>query len=177
MATKKSMWVPFGILMISAWVLGSAIQAGSEMLKLQDSNVVTTSQQFPIGNVEGASITFFVRDGLFVSENGELGSTKTIVASQWIPGKSTLFFLGHIMYICGDGSTIVGTLQPGSSSPDPEGKVGKIQKASGELTFGSGRFKGIKGSQSMTGRILKPGKGEISGKAYNEFILTYTLSP
>jgi hypothetical protein len=29
MATKKLMWVLFGILMISAWVLGSAIQAGA----------------------------------------------------------------------------------------------------------------------------------------------------
>jgi hypothetical protein len=29
----------------------------------------------------------------------------------------------------------------------------------------------------MTGKILKPQKGEIAGKACNEFILTYTLSP
>ena len=32
MATKKSMWVLFGILVISAWVLGSAIQAGAETM-------------------------------------------------------------------------------------------------------------------------------------------------
>ena len=32
MATKKPIWVLFGILVISAWILGSAIQVGAETL-------------------------------------------------------------------------------------------------------------------------------------------------
>jgi steroid delta-isomerase-like uncharacterized protein len=36
MATKKSMWMIFGSLMISAWVLGSAIQAGAQTQGLND---------------------------------------------------------------------------------------------------------------------------------------------
>jgi hypothetical protein len=32
MATKKSMWVLFGILIISGWIFGAAIQAGAETM-------------------------------------------------------------------------------------------------------------------------------------------------
>lgn len=36
MATRKSTWIIFGILVISAWVLGSAIQAGAQTQVLND---------------------------------------------------------------------------------------------------------------------------------------------
>ena len=36
MATKKSMWVLFGILVISAWVLGSVITGRSGDYEVQD---------------------------------------------------------------------------------------------------------------------------------------------
>jgi len=35
MTTKKSVWVLFGILVLSAWVLGSAIQVGAETMKFR----------------------------------------------------------------------------------------------------------------------------------------------
>jgi len=176
MGTKKSVFILLGVFFFMAGFLGSAKEVGAETLKLKVSNVVTKSEVFPVGNVEEFSIFFVVREGVFVLENGEFGSFKAVVTSEWTKGKGHLF-LGYIMFIFVDGSTIVGTFQTGKAWPDPEGKVGGIQKASGELTNGSGRFKGIKGTQSMTGKFLKPLKGESAGKAYIEFILTYTLSP
>jgi hypothetical protein len=173
MGTKKSIFVLLAVFFIIAGFLGSANGVGAETLKLKVSNVVTKSEVFPVGNVEEFRIGFVVREGVFFGENGELGSFKAVVTSEWTKGKGHSF-LGYIMFIFGDGSTIVGTFQEGTVWPDPERKVAGIQKASGELTNGSGRFKGIKGTQSMTGKLLKPVKGENAPKAYNEFILTYT---
>jgi hypothetical protein len=175
MGAKKTILFLFGVFFFVAGFLGSANPVGAETLKLKVSNVVAKGEVFPVGNVEEFSIGSVVRDGVFVLENGEFGSFKAVVTSEWTKGKGHSF-LGYIMFIFGDGSTIVGTFHTGTVRPDPEGKVGGVQKASGELTNGSGRYKGIKGTQSMTGKILKPLKGESAGKAYNEFILTYTLS-
>lgn len=170
------MIVLFGILVISAWVLGSAIYAEAETLKMEVSNVVTKIEVIPIENIQAAGIMPMVRDGLFRTENGELGSMKFIGTGYGVQGKGGSF-LGYLVFIYGDGSTIVGTIQPGNYWPDPEGKSLSQQKALGELINGSGRFKGIKGTLKMTGSLLKLTKGEIAPKAYNEFILTYTLTP
>ncbi len=176
MTTKKSFIVVLGLFFITAGFWGFANGVGAETLKIQVSNVVTKIEQFPVENIEGTGLLFMVRDGTFALENGELGSMKAIVTGDWTKGKGGSF-LGYIEYIFGDGSTIVGTLQPGTFWHDPEGKLGGFQKASGQLIIGTGRFKGIKGTQTMTGKLLKTIKGENGSKAYNEFILTYTLSP
>jgi len=176
MATKKTFFVLLGLFFITAGFLGFANGVCAETLKLQVTNVVTKIEAIPIENIEGTVILPMVRDGVFVSENGEVGSMKFIGTAYGVVGKGGSFF-GYLVYIFGDGSTIVGTIQPGTFWPDPEGKLAGIQKASGELINGSGRFKGIKGTQTMTGKLLKLVKGEIASKVYNDFILTYTLSP
>jgi hypothetical protein len=161
---------------MAAGFLGFAEGVGAETLKLQISTVVTKVEPFPIENIEGTVLVLLVKDGVFVLENGELGSFKFIGTTCNTVGKGGSF-LGYTVYIFRDGSTIVGTFQPGTSWGDPEGKVAGIQKASGELIMGSGRFKGIKGTLTMTGKLLKPLKGELASKSHNEIILTYTLSP
>ena len=181
MATKKSFFVLLGLFFITAGFLGFANGVGAETLKLQVSNVVIKVEAMPVENIAGYAINPLIRDGLFVSENGELGSTKFIGVGTGGPSgmKDTSFsgFLGYAEFIFGDGSTIVGKLSSGSWWPDPEGKVMGLQKASGELLAGSGRFKGIKGTISMDGKMLKLTKGEIAPKGYNAFTLEYTLSP
>ncbi len=85
--------------------------------------------------------------------------------------------MGYIEYVFPDGSTIFGTIPIASWLVDQEGKFAGIMKASGDLTMGSGRFKGIKGTQTMTGKLLKRVQGEIAPKAHNEYTLTFNLSP
>lgn len=176
MATKISFYVLLSVFIIIAGFLGFTNTIGAETLKIEASNVVTKSEVFPIENIEATTMAYMVRDGTFVLENGELGSMKAMVTGAGTVGKG-VSFLGFIVYMFGDGSTIVGTFQQGTTWPDPEKKVLALQKSSGELIMGSGRFKGIKGTQTMTGKLLKPIKGESFPKAFNEFILTYTLSP
>ena len=175
MAAKKTFLVLLGLFFITAGLLGFVNGVGAETLKLQVPNVVTKVEPFPVENIEGTVILPLIRDGLFVSENGELGSIKFIGTACNTAGKGGPFS-GYIEYIFGDGSTILGSMA-GTFWPDPERKLAGIQKASGELIMGSGRFKGIKGTLTMTGKLLKTIKGEIASKTYNEIILTYTLSP
>ena len=61
MATKKSMCVLFGILVISACVLGSVIQAGAETLKFKGYTYVTKAESVPVGDVDGHTVTFTTR--------------------------------------------------------------------------------------------------------------------
>lgn len=173
---KKPFYVLFFALFLIVLCLGYAYGAGEEKLKIMVSNVVTKSEQFPVGANEETGLTYIVRDGVFTLENGELGSFKAVVSSQWIKDKPGTY-LGYSVFVFGDGSTIVGTFREGSFWRDPEGKVQGLQKSSGEITSGSGRFKGISGTMTMTGKLLKPVKGENVPKAYNEFSLNYTLSP
>ncbi len=176
MVTKNKFWVLVGILYITAGFLGVAKEASAETLKLVVSNVVTKGEVYPVENIEGAAIISMVRDGSFISENGELGNMKFFGATGAIAGKGGSF-LGYLVFIFQDGSTIMAILPSASWWPDPDKKIGGFQKASGELLLGSGKFKGIKGTLTMTGKLLKTVKGEIASKVYNDFVLIYTLSP
>ena len=173
MVTKKSFLIIVGILAFMGLLLGSATQSEAETMKLRVSNVVTKGEGFPVGDVEGHNLAFLTRDGVAVLENGEVGSMKALVINDVMPKGGS--FLGYLVLTLVDGSAIVLSFQRCTFSPDPEGKLAFIQQGSGELVNGSGRFKGIKGTMSMTGKVLKPTKEEVAGKAYNDFTLTYTL--
>ena len=180
MVTRKSgkamvtTWSLVGILIIAVWLLGSVTQAGAETMEFKVSNVATKVDSYPVGDVEGHNIVFVIRDGLMVLEDGEVGSFKALVNIDSTVGKGGSY-LGYFILTFLDGSVIVGTFQPATFYPDPEGKVSSNPKGSGELISGTGRFKGITGAQTFTSKVLKPSKGEIQGKGYGEFTFTYTL--
>ena len=46
-----------------------------------------------------------------------------------------------------------------------------------EIIKGTGRFDGIKGTQSVKTKYLPLGKGEVAPKGYGEGTITYTLPP
>jgi ABC-type microcin C transport system permease subunit YejE len=53
MAIKKVIWVLFGILVISAWVLGSVTQVGAETMNFRVYHYVVKSEKALVGDVEG----------------------------------------------------------------------------------------------------------------------------
>jgi hypothetical protein len=174
MATKKFMWVLFGILVISAWVLGSAIQAGAETMKCKTSGNSVKREVMPIPDVEGHTIVMGMRDGLAFFEDGEVGTYKNFTIADVIAGKGVLT-QGYQLFTFLDGSTIITSFrQP--QEPDPEGKFSWLIKSStGEIQRGTGRFEGIKGSISCTGKQFKPEKGDLTGKSASDCTFTYTL--
>ena len=56
MATKKSIWIQYIVLVISLWILGSPIQAGAETLNYKFYTWVIKGETIPVGDVEGHSV-------------------------------------------------------------------------------------------------------------------------
>jgi hypothetical protein len=168
MATKKSMWVLFAILVISAWVLGSAIQAGAETIHYKSYHYTDKSERILVGDVEDHSLTLYTRRYFFIFENGEVATGTFSNLGDYIGTSGTVTSYGNITFA--DGSTI---------SLKREVKVveGKTSESKGQITKGTGRFRGIKGTQEGKTKLLPLEKGEASQKGISEGNLTFTLPP
>jgi hypothetical protein len=171
MATKKSMWILLGILVISAWVLSSAIQAGAETMNFKFYTWVIKGETFPVGDVEGHSVWYLQRGAFRVYENGEVATATAVVTGDFIKGSGP--FMQYVTLTYGDGSTIIIKSQgtagvPAAGAPTAGGWKSEIIK-------GTGRFEGIKGTDSAKAKYLPVEKGEAGPKGYGEGTLTFTL--
>jgi len=164
MATKKSTWVLFGILVISAWVLGSAIQAGAETLNYKFYSWVKKAETVAIADAEGHIVNLTVREAFVVFENGELGIGTYVSTSDFTKGAGP--FMQYATITFADRSTIIrkdqGTFGGGAST------------YTSEIIKGTGRFEGIKGTSSSTGKNF-PASKEGPSRAFTDLTLTYTL--
>ena len=169
MATKKSVWVLFGILLVSAWVLGPAIQAGAESMNGKLFNLATRREAIPVGDIEGHLLLLTVREGVMNFDNGEVAWIKAVIYSDVLKGLGP--FDQYVTLTFEDGSTITshtkGTLTAAAA--------GASAKWTGEIIRGTGRFEGIKGTVTAGGKVFPPEKGEIAGKVRGEGTYNYTL--
>ncbi|MGZ3534319.1 MAG: hypothetical protein ACXU9K_03760 [Thermodesulfobacteriota bacterium] len=171
MATKKLIGVLFGILAISAWVLGSANQAGAETLNYKIYTYGIKQEIIPIGDVEGHTVGFDVRRGFYVFENGEVAIVNQVASSEAVKGGSSILLYTTVTFP--DDSTIItkgqGTFGGGvPGSPASAGFKTDIIK-------GTGRFEGIKGTASSKVKFIPPEKGEPGPKSVGEGTYNYTL--
>jgi hypothetical protein len=167
MATKKSTWVIFGILVISAWVLGSAAQGGAEAMNYKFYTWVIKSEGAPVADTEGHIVYIQMRGAFWVLENGEIATINHVSTGDLIKGAGP--FMQYVTVNFSDGSTITiksqGTVGGGAGGWNSE------------ILKGTGRFQGIKGTQSAKAKYLPQEKGEAGAKGYGEGTLTYTLPP
>lgn len=126
MATKKSMWILFGILALSAWVLGSAILAGAETMKCRTSGILVKNEAIPIPDVDGHRISLGLREGLAFFEGGEVAAFKASSTSDTIAGKEGRS-QGYLLFSFVDGSTVITSFRQ-ASKPDPEGIFGWVSE-------------------------------------------------
>ena len=166
MATKKSMCVLFGILVISAWVLGSTVQAGAETMKGRNIQTATKRETIAVGDEEGHILGLTIMQGLAFIENGEIAKVKSQVAGDYIPQKGGQL-IGYTTYTFEDGATIVLRFQ---RLMNPDGSA----TAKSEIVKGTGRFEGIKGRSSITGKNF-PETKDGAARASTDFTMTYTL--
>jgi hypothetical protein len=161
------MWVLFGILAISAWALGSAIQAWAESMNFKVYTYVTKAERISIGDVEGHTIGLTVRGSFYVFENGEVATVNAVATNDLIKGAGP--FLNYITVNFADGSTIIikgeGTL----------GAMGASGTWKSEITKGTGRFGGITGTANFKVKYLPVEKGEAGAKGHGEGTINYTL--
>ena len=170
MATKKSIRVLFGILMISACILGSTILAGAEMMKCKNVATAIKDERIPVSDEEGHSLGVQIMEGLAFFENGEIARIRFHTIFDYIQGKGTQA-IGYTIYTFEDGSTFVARFQR-IMVADQSGNYSA--KSTSELTKGTGRFEGIKGTISGTGKNFPLTKGEPS-RVFNDYTITYTL--
>ena len=172
MVAKKSIWVLFGILATSVWILGSIMPGHAETMKCRTAGVVTKDETLPVGFEEGHVLGLQITEGLALFENGEIATYRsTLVYDRYdrvVPGKSSQA-IGYTIFTFKDGATIVQRFQRLQGSD----KTVPAQVAS-ELIKGTGRFEGIKGSISGTSKRAPEVKGEAK-KYVSDMTFTYTL--
>ena len=171
MATKKSRWILFGILVISAWVLGSVIPAGAETLKFKSYTYVTKAESFPVGDVDGHTVGYTTRRAFLVFENGEVATQKSVSTSDAIKGSGASLTYQNITF--SDGSTIIIKAVGTVTGTGP--MVYQSIKMTREIIKGTGRFEGIKGTGSTTVKYFPVEAGEAGPRGIGEGTLTYTL--
>jgi hypothetical protein len=172
MATKKSMCVLFGILVISACILESAIQAGAETMNFKAYSVVVKMETVVIEDVEDHFLVLQTRRGFCLFENGEVATATTIVMGDYIKGAGSNTSYGTTTFA--DGSTLMTKRQMTVSGSGGTSTSGELK---GEIIKGTGRFEGIKGTMTMKTKIFPLERGEVGQKTINEVTMTYTLPP
>jgi hypothetical protein len=169
MATKKSMGVLFGILLISAWGLASVTQVWAETLKCKSFQTATKDERMEVGDEKGHVVGLQRLEGLTYCENGEIAKSRSDLIFDFT-GKG-IQSIGYTFYTFEDGSTIVARFQR-LLVPDKSGNLSA--KGTSDLIKGTGRFEGIKGTSSSTGKNFPPSKEEPA-RAFTDFTYTYTL--
>ena len=172
MTTKKSMFILFSILVIIAWILGSAIQAGAETLRVKVSGYATQSEVIQVGDMEGHVIMAGTNRGLAFFENGDVATYTNWGTADSIKGKAAVG--GYTRFTFEDGSTIVYKFK-GIWEPGPKGSP--VGKGTGEFTNGTGRYEGIKGELTWNAKrytLYSKEKGTL-GDFVLEVTATYTL--
>jgi hypothetical protein len=165
MATKKSIWVLFSILVISAWVLVSAVQVGAETMNYKTYIYVEKREAVSVGDMEGHGLAVETRRTFLVFENGEVATSIIFAIADFMKDSGSNRSYTTITFA--DGSTI---------SIKREVKwMGAVTETKGEITKGTGRFEGIKGTQTAKAKYLPVEKGEAGPKGYGEGTITYTL--
>ena len=162
MATKKPVWVLFGILVISAWVLGSAIQAGAETLNYKNYSYAIKTESVPIEDVEGHSLNFSTRRGFSVFENGEVATYSSVLSGDTIKGSGP--YIQYVTMTFSDGSTIIMKVQVTATAAAPGAPVVATTKRTSEIIKGTGRFEGIKGTGTGTAKYLPVEGGKLDQK-------------
>jgi hypothetical protein len=171
MARNKAMWILSGVLVISAWVLGSAVQARAEVMKCKTVLTATKDERIPVNDEAGHALGMQILQGLAFFENGTLAKVRAHAVFDFIPGKGSQV-IAYQIYTFEDGATIVNRVQR-FVVPDQSGHYSV--KATGEIVKGTGRFEGIKGTVSSTGKNFSKESEEEAVRSVADFTWTYSL--
>jgi hypothetical protein len=167
MATQKSLRVHVGIVVISAWMLGSALPGGAEELHYKFYTWMIKSESVPVADVEGHTVALGSRGAFYVFDTGDVATMKHVYTADLIKGAGP--FMQYVTITFPDGATITWKSQ-GTVGAGAGGWTSEILK-------GTGRFEGIKGTQSGSAKYLPIEPGEAGPKGYGAGTITYTLPP
>jgi hypothetical protein len=168
MSVKTTHWAL--LTAVIAALLAPAVGAAAEM-KFKVVSYITRFDVKPVGDVQGHFAGGWERRGLcFVNEevgvyigSGTMDATKGKGVGT---GTSTCTFE--------DGSSFSTTYNM-DTEPGPKG-LALYKNGKGQFTGGTGRFEGIKGSTTFTGRAFTPFKDEFKSDVVMDSVGQYTVT-
>ena len=162
-----------GLFLIAALVLLPATQAKAETMKYKYTTHQTKSEYLLYPDVKGHIVALWERRGVAIFEN-EVAAIRAWGTADMIKNVKATFH-GHKQLTFEDGSTIMEEIQGALVLP-PGKKLGSYKDCKGKFIKGTGRFEGIKGEYSFTGRRITPyTKDKTKGDNWMEVTGTYTL--
>jgi len=169
MITKRLIWVLFSILVILAWVLGCVVLVGAETLKCRNAGTAVKDERIPVADEEGHALGLQLGQGLGFFDNGE--TAKMTNYNIYDRRKTGGQVIGYTIYTFDDGSQIITKFER-LLVPDKSGNPSAQVKA--EIIKGTGRYDGMKGTISGTGKNFQ-GDKEVPTRYFNDVTFTYTL--
>jgi hypothetical protein len=166
------MWILFGILIIAAWLLGSVTQAGAQTytMKCRWTGHFPKMHIIEVGDVPGHILCVGESAGVSSCDDGGVATISGKFTTDLTQGNG--ISQGYRVSTYEDGSTLWEKYQ-NIVTPSPDGKTSRYEGTS-EFIKGTGRFEGIQGSGSYTGKRLAPTPG-VGAQYYTDSIGTYTL--
>ena len=155
------------IALIAAFLLVPVTQAVAETMKHRIAWFHTKAEIIEVGDVEGHIVGVGESTGLVSFDTGEVASAVMKWTVDYTKGNG--IHRTYTIMTFEDGSTIV-SMEEGSAQRGPKGSrfEGKIV-----ISQGSGRFAGIQGKGTYTGRRILPIASGVP--LYVDRIVTYTL--
>jgi hypothetical protein len=167
MTEKRMTWTAA---IVALTVLLAPASAVAEEHRWTTVTYVASMDVRPVGDVAGHVVGTFVRRGLALNANGDVGINVNAGTLDLTKGAGTS--KGTTRTTWEDGSTIETTYTI-SIEPGPGGTF--IHKGTGEFTKGTGRFARIKGTYSATGKTYTPLDDETKAEAVYYVRANYTL--
>ena len=143
----------------------------AEDVEWQVTSYITKIEFIPVPDVEGHAVGIFERRGTAIYKNGETAAYHT--RGTWDFIKSNGLFNGYTTMTFEDGSMVMAKYK-GDMTTEPE----KLPTFSGkgEYIKGTGKYEGIKGNLSFSGKYITPFNKETKGDNVINAKGTYTLS-
>jgi hypothetical protein len=161
-----------GVFLIAALILVPAAQAGEKTVKYKYTSQLTKLDYVLLPDVKGHVVGVYERRGVAIFEN-EVAAVTAWGTFDMIKKEGS--FQGYSQLTYEDGST---TLVKGSGTKvfAPGSKLRIYKEMKGEYIKGTGRFEGIKGKTSATGKEITPyTKDKTKQDNWIEVTATYTL--
>jgi len=148
-------------------------EAGAENMNFKLVSMIEKRERVKVTQTEGVIIGVLDRKGLSIFENGEIATTSCRGTFDTEKG-----FQGYTSMIFEDGSTLVLYWKGPTSQSRPAGGKYWQYTMSAEYVEGTGRFKGVQGKGTYTGREPQwDDDYKAKGFAYYQFTGTYTVPP
>jgi hypothetical protein len=159
------------IALVTTLLLISVTQVGAGTMKYRVVLYHTKVEVMKIVNIEGHIVGIYESTGLATLDTGEVGVVSQKGTFDYIKGAGT--HDGYSRLTLEDGSTIDIEFE-GTTRPNPNGKGSLFESTSVVITQGGGRYTGIKGGGSYTGRRIVPAIG-TGAALYTDMILRHNL--